>query len=185
LLGWRISGNDAGVINESAMTLATRWTGQNVRGWIASEKFDGCRAYWDGAALWTRSGRKIEAPEWFTAPLPAGIPLDGEIWAGRGGFYDARNAVNHGQFDSATKFVVFDAPDAAGNWTERMAYARGLVDSPHVGFANGVVVKGDAHLGELFDAVFGVGGEGLMLRHPRAGYVRGRTEKLLKVKRDN
>ena len=52
--------------------------------WV-SEKYDGVRGYWDGAALWTRGGERVVAPAWFTAPLPR-VPLDGELWAGRGRF---------------------------------------------------------------------------------------------------
>ena len=158
---------------------------QSVVGWLASEKFDGCRVRWDGEFLWTRHGRKVDAPAWFTAPLPAGIPLDAEVWAGRAGFFAARDAVAYGKFTPAVKLVIFDAPTASGNWAERMAFARSLVDAAHVGFANCIEVKSQAHLGELFESVFGIGGEGLMLRDPRSGYVCGRTDRLLKVKQWN
>ena len=46
--------------------------------WI-SEKYDGVRAYWDGAQLLTRAGNRIAAPDWFIAPLPREA-LDGELW---------------------------------------------------------------------------------------------------------
>lgn len=35
--------------------------------------------------LWTRYGNPIMAPDWFLNELPS-LPLDGELWAGRGGF---------------------------------------------------------------------------------------------------
>mgnify|MGYP001563027299 FL=1 len=38
--------------------------------WV-SEKLDGVRAVWDGRELRFRSGRRVPAPEWFTASLPA------------------------------------------------------------------------------------------------------------------
>ena len=59
--------------------------------WV-SEKFDGMRGYWDGEKLSTRSGEHIEAPVWFTAGWPK-IPLDGELWVGRGQFSRAVSTV--------------------------------------------------------------------------------------------
>ena len=56
--------------------------------WV-SEKYDGMRGYWDGKQLWTRGGERVAAPAWFTAPLPA-VPMDGELWAGRGRGRSAR-----------------------------------------------------------------------------------------------
>ena len=42
-------------------------------GWLLSEKLDGMRAWWDGAStLWTRQGKKIYAPSFWTAALPTG-----------------------------------------------------------------------------------------------------------------
>ena len=35
---------------------------QNVSGWLASEKLDGVRAYWDGENLLSRQGKKLNAP---------------------------------------------------------------------------------------------------------------------------
>ncbi|CAH1905955.1 hypothetical protein NTGHW29_700012 [Candidatus Nitrotoga sp. HW29] len=52
--------------------------------WV-SEKFDGMRGYWDGEKLLTRNGEHIDAPVWFTAGWPK-VPLDGELWVGRGQF---------------------------------------------------------------------------------------------------
>ena len=52
--------------------------------WV-SEKYDGVRGYWDGKQLWTRGGTPVAAPAWFIATLPA-VPMDGELWAGRGRF---------------------------------------------------------------------------------------------------
>jgi len=45
-----------------------------------SEKFDGFRAFWDGASLWSKQGKLLPAPEAFTKVLPRDIKLDGEIW---------------------------------------------------------------------------------------------------------
>ena len=56
-----------------------------VKGWLASEKLDGIRCIWTGEHLLTRQGKKFNfVPEWFMKFLPEGLPLDGELWCGRG-----------------------------------------------------------------------------------------------------
>ena len=60
-----------------------RWRGENIVGWYASEKLDGCRGYWNGEWMFSRSGRVIPIPETWRAKLPS-MHFDGEIWAGRG-----------------------------------------------------------------------------------------------------
>jgi DNA ligase-1 len=42
--------------------------------------------------LWSRYGNPIAAPDWWLNQLPS-MPLDGELWAGRGGFQFCRSAV--------------------------------------------------------------------------------------------
>ncbi|MGO2563434.1 MAG: DNA ligase, partial [Pseudoalteromonas nigrifaciens] len=51
----------------------------DVSNYLVSEKFDGVRAIWTGKQFVTRQGNVINAPEWFTAPLPK-VWLDGELW---------------------------------------------------------------------------------------------------------
>jgi len=42
------------MIDETKMTLAVDWHGHTlIDGWLASEKLNGCRAYWDGSGFWT------------------------------------------------------------------------------------------------------------------------------------
>lgn len=81
----------------------------SVGGWLASEKLDGMRCFWDGGisrgmnkvdvpwantakdaryvtppvatGLWTMYGHPIIAPDWWLDLLPP-IPLDGELWSG-------------------------------------------------------------------------------------------------------
>jgi DNA ligase-1 len=66
--------------------LGKNWQpGLDPADFLVSEKLDGVRALWDGQVLRFRSGRRIAAPVWFLAGLPAS-PLDGELWLGRGSF---------------------------------------------------------------------------------------------------
>jgi hypothetical protein len=55
--------------------------GKYVRGWSACQKLDGCRGYWDGTTMWSRSGRSIPLPR-ECDELPR-MHLDREIFAVR------------------------------------------------------------------------------------------------------
>ena len=44
-----------------------------------SEKFDGIRLLWTGTNFYTRRGKLIKCPEYFTLRLPP-FSLDGELW---------------------------------------------------------------------------------------------------------
>lgn len=110
----------------------------NVSGWFLSEKLDGKRAFWDGGVsrgclatevpwsntvkdkrpftatgLWTRYGKVIHAPDWWLNTLPK-IPLDGELWTGRGSFQEVTSiTAKHEPIDEEWKTVeyhVFDSP---------------------------------------------------------------------------
>src|SRR4030067_2418347 len=80
--------------------------------WV-SEKLDGVRGYWDGEKLLTRGGERISAPGWFTAGLPK-IPMDGELWVGRGKFEETVSILLQQTADHAAwrkiRFMVFDLP---------------------------------------------------------------------------
>lgn len=168
-------------MNESQMTLATDYTpAVNPSGWLASEKLDGCRAYWDGLRFWTRGGNVVPVPRWFTDGLPD-VPLDGEIWAGRGRFEEARLAVQFGHWTRRCRFVAFDARAMSGEpWQARVEAARRL-------WRNVVTVeicRSRRWLAQRLHEVQGAGAEGLVIRNPATiGYETGRTPNVLKVKK--
>lgn len=157
--------------------------GTNVTGWLASEKCDGVRCYWDGQDAWLRSGRRLNLPTWFKCHLPA-VALDGELWFGRGRFADAQRAAEWDQWSLAAKLVVFDLPNHPGTWVERMEAAAGLLEGNPI--AQPVEWTRLSDMGQLwgeFKRVKQAGGEGLVLRSPTAeGYKAGRSWHALKVK---
>ena len=69
-------------MNDQDLMHGEDYAGQDVDGWLASEKAEGVCLAWDGALLWTRSGRNITAPTWFLSALPRGQRIIGELWAG-------------------------------------------------------------------------------------------------------
>jgi len=111
----------------------------SIGGWYWSEKLDGMRAFWDGGitrdmkasdvpwanvekhgrfkeevfatGLWSRYGQVIRAPKFWLDKLPRNIPLDGELWMGRGSFQDVISTVKDHQGGAAwlsVRYMVFD-----------------------------------------------------------------------------
>lgn len=154
---------------ESTMALGRDWAGEDVRGWIASEKFDGVRLRWDGWSAWTRSGKHIELPASMVAPLPL-EPLDLEVWCGYGGFLRAREAANHGHWLHDVRLVIFDAPDRPGDHADRMVWQW----PSHLMTVSPRYISGIDEAREMMDAVHARGGEGVVLRPPVRRYVTGR-----------
>ena len=127
----------------------------------AYEITDGVRGWWDGEALWSRSGNKIDAP-W---KLPKGVTLDGEIVG-----LDpsaVSGAVSAGSKDARWKelrFSVVDLPNEKGDFDQR----RALLEKKKLPKCCEVVevrrVPSEAALEAFRREVEGRGGRGLMLR---------------------
>ena len=157
------------------------------RYWV-SEKLDGARAVWDGRSLRFRSGRPVHAPAWFIAGLPP-EPLDGELWIARGRF-DALSGIVRRQVPRdadwrQVKYMVFEQPDGAGTFTDRIESLRTVVARAGVPWLQMVEqfrVADRQALQARLDEVVAGGGEGLMLHRDDALYVTGRSDALLKLK---
>ena len=155
--------------------------------WV-SEKYDGVRGHWAGVRLRTRGGELIAAPPWFTAGWPV-TPLDGELWAGRGGFEQAQSAAGRLRPDDAAwrrlRFMVFDLPAHPGTFDARLAALRQVVagiGQPWVQAVSQRKVASDAELQAWLREVVRGGGEGLMLHRGASRYRAGRGDDLLKLK---
>lgn len=162
--------------------------GMSLDDYWVSEKYDGVRGYWDGQQLWTRGGEPVIAPAWFTAPLPR-VPMDGELWAGRGRFNDAMSTVrSQSPNDTAwreIRFMVFDLPAQPGDFTTRLAALRQLLPIPAASWAVPVPQQRattQAALQALLDKAVKGGAEGLMLHRGASPYRGERTGDLLKFK---
>ncbi len=171
-------------MNQKDMQHGKDWTGQDLAGWLISEKLDGCRMFWDGERAWTRQGNEIRIPQTMRQALPAGVALDGELYSGAGLLQASLAARLGGAYFAGCEFVAFDAPGASGGWLNRLEAARQVVGNGAVRVVEGWVA---ASTEEVFTAMRDVqarGGEGLMARHPGLGTEPGRTGQLLKVKRE-
>lgn len=171
-----------------ALLLAGRWRpGLDLSAYWVSEKYDGIRGYWDGRALYSRGGERIVAPAWFTAGWPR-VPMDGELWAGRGRFEQVHSTVLRQVPDDAAwrqlRFMVFDLPAERGTFDQRWAALQRLAARPHPHLAAVPQRKlaSEADLQALLREVVRGGGEGLMLHRGDAPYRAGRSDDLLKLK---
>lgn len=164
--------------------LAERWQGdEDPTGWFLSEKFDGVRAIWDGSRLMTRTGGKINAPEWFTQSLPSGVWLDGELWLGRGRFQELAGLVRRKAGDwSEVRYMVFDSP-SNDVWEDRLEILRGIDLPGHVVLVDQHVCESQDSLEAYESELVDCGAEGVMLRRPGTYYVFGRSQHLQKMKR--
>ena len=170
------------------LLLAQSWTNDaDLSGWWMSEKLDGVRAYWNGQQFISRQGNLYHAPDWFVEHLP-NVPLDGELWLQRKAFQRTVSIVRRQDKSPAwqeIKFLVFDAPSAAGGFEERMKYLEDCLASSQgrsVQLHSHQLCRDLTHLQTELARVESLGGEGLMLREPGSVYETGRSTSLLKVK---
>ena len=155
--------------------------------WV-SEKYDGVRGFWDGRTLRTRGGETVQAPAWFTAGWPE-VPMDGELWAGRGRFSHAQSTTRQQQPGDVAwrqiRFMVFDLPGDKGTFDQRLPALNALVESlgqPWVQAVPQRRVANDAALQALLHRTVRAGSEGLMLHRGASLYRAGRSDDLIKVK---
>ena len=172
-----------------SLLLANTWRDDiDLGGYWVSEKLDGVRAWWDGETLTSRKGNRFNAPAWFTEGFPR-VPLDGELWMGRGTFERLSGAVRRKNPDDAQwrgiRFMVFDLPSSPATFDERLERLRDMfeaIESPHIALVEQFRVADQEALMAALGEVVAGGGEGLMLHRGSSLYTAGRTDDLLKLK---
>jgi len=198
-------------------------------GWYLSEKLDGMRCWWDGGVtvgrwadevpwantekdkrrfrstgLWSRRGKVVHAPEYWVAELPP-IPLDGELWLGRGCFQQlmsiVRRSVNIRDTDWLdVHFKVFDSPtmskipgfqryqyfqiaEIANDYTGIYKELATTLEKNRVSsIIDQIVIEDKQQIDDFFVTVLQSGGEGVVFRHPTLLWRPGRVQHLLKMK---
>ena len=159
----------------------------DVSGWLMSEKLDGVRGYWDGRRLFSKNGQRFFPPDAFIHNLPP-FPLEGELWGGRESFASTVSIVRRQQSHVGwlqLKFAIFDVPEAAGGFTNRIASATKWFREHPATYAYvipQVPVRDREHLLKELQRIELLGGEGLIVRNPDALYTAGRSNEILKVK---
>lgn len=222
------------------LMLAHMFKGQDIRGWLMSEKLDGMRAFWDGGiscgklcsevpwantqkdhikrvppvatGLWSRGGKVINAPGWFTSYLP-NHPCDGELYAGPQRFQYVMTVVKGDNPDNrwhSIEYCCFGRP------AYDVIFADGVIDKTHVElkgiriddmsqqFLTNVIDHDEDNdyfswliqeplpesqeealhrIDQRLDEVMRKNGEGLVLADPHALWEPRRSHNLLKVKK--
>jgi len=157
---------------------------QNISGWVMSEKLDGIRAIWDGKDLFFRSGKKINAPAWFTVNYPP-FSIDGELWTKERDFENISSIVrdkipNDIQWKQI-KHYIFEVPNAKGNLFQRLKKVQPY-QNDIIKVIPQIKVKNKQHLKQFLKTIEEKGGEGVVVRDPNTPYISKRTSKALKVK---
>ncbi len=173
-----------------AVSLANSYEkGLDIDAYWASEKLDGIRAYWTGTELLTRKGHTIVAPDWFIESLPKHA-IDGELWAGRGGFQHVARTVLDSQPDDKQwadiRFMMFDLPQSTGMFSKRYYELEAIVNQlnqPHLKLVEHYPISTEEALLKALEDISSQNGEGLMLRKIAEEYRPGRSDDLIKVKK--
>ena len=177
-----------GAARAEELLLAREYQQQDVRGWAMSEKLDGVRAFWNTRQLLSRNGSAFAPPPSFTRDFPP-FAVDGELYSGRGQFEQISAAVRSSRGDwSRLKLHVFDVPEAPGNLYERLALLQQWLDAhpqARIVYIAQRPVRDFAQVQSFLREVEAGGGEGVMLRDPNAPYRGGRSDQLLKLKRQH
>ena len=174
---------------QPALMLAKSYaTGVHLPDYWISEKLDGVRGHWTGSQLITRGGLTIAVPDWFTADWPA-VPMDGELWMGRGRFAETVSIVRRSTPDDAAwrqlRFMVFDLPGHGGTFDERVTAIQALTGRLNAPWLQAVPqqrVSNEKALMALLRQTERQGGEGMMLHRGAAYHQAGRSNDVLKLK---
>jgi DNA ligase-1 len=117
------------------------------------------------------------------------VPLDGELWAGRGRFTHAVSTVRQQTPDDAAwrgvSFMVFDMPAHGGTFDMRLSALYALVFPAAATWLRAVPqqkIADEAALRTLMRETVHAGGEGLMLHRGASLYRGERSDDLLKLK---
>lgn len=162
---------------------------KSSRSFLLSEKYDGIRALWTGKELLTRSGNRINAPQWFTDDLPDFV-IDGELWAGYGQFSRIQSLLHQQQPDDHAwdniQYMVFDMPQERLSFASRYQSLTNwfAMQTPaaHIGLVQHRLVNNQAEINLALEQIISKGGEGVILRDPQRLYINGRDSGMLKYK---
>ncbi|WP_321470660.1 DNA ligase [Halarcobacter sp.] len=161
---------------------------ENINSWLMSEKLDGIRAYWDGKEFFTRKGKKIYAPSWFTKNFPD-FELDGELWTKRDDFENIQSIVMDKTPSLEWKQItynIFEVPNAKADFIKRLEKANKWFiknKNNHVQIIKQEKVVNKENLNKYLEEIINKKGEGVIIKDPSKQYHTGRSPFILKVKK--
>ena len=173
----------------SPVMLLKTYTGkEDLKGWVMSEKLDGVRALWDGKTLKSRSGAKYIAPLSFIRCFP-NFALDGELYSKRDDFENIASITSklepHEGWDEL-KYYIFDLPNYEGDLNTKLEFLQNYLDKnpcENIKIIEQISIKDKNQVEEFFKRVTDNHGEGIVLRDPKAKYIDGRSDSILKYKK--
>ena len=202
------NGTEVYDVKHTGVLLAKVYDGRPVDNWWASEKWDGYRAVWNGQSFKSRAGKNFDVPDWYKEIMPPNIPLDGELWLGRGAFESCGLLRRKKPTKSSellewetiwkranVKYKVFDILNNDNIFENRMLLLNKIVTDrnacmPRLGLSDvepvlefttqTLVSKSEAL--KLAKKIILGGGEGIMLRKPESLYEPKRSSTLYKIK---
>ncbi|RUM36842.1 MAG: DNA ligase [Desulfobulbus sp.] len=158
-----------------------------VQGWLMSEKLDGVRGYWTGSKMLSKNGHILKVPSFFSENFPP-FALEGELWGGRGTFAGTVSIIKRERDQEGWRklqFAIFDVPEAAGGFSDRLQQAKEWFTAHPSLFAfviPQVRIESRAQLYKKLKQVEAEGGEGLIVRKADGLYVHGRSSEICKLK---
>ncbi len=168
------------------LMLLNSYENQNISGWVMSEKLDGVRGFWNGKELITRQKVKLSPPDYFTQDFPP-FAIDGELFSERGKFEEI-SAITRSLEDKGwhkLKLYVFDVPEQKGDLFERLAVLENYLKQHRTSYIEIIPqlpVENHEQLQHFLQKIEQLGGEGVVVRNPKAPYMAGRSSQILKVK---
>lgn len=164
------------------------YQGENVSGWLMSEKLDGIRGCWTGKTMVTRKGIKIICPDWYLKNFPP-FELDGELWIDRNSFELVQATVMDKVPSKAWEKVtynIFEVPHAPGNFEQRLKKAKDwFITKPnkYIRIIPQLKCKNRDSLNKYLNVIESKGGEGVIVKDPGKDYHTGRSSFVFKVKK--
>lgn len=158
---------------------------ENPQSYVWSEKLDGIRAYWDGKNLYSRNGKKLNAPKFFTQNFPP-FELDGELWSKRGNFEQIASIIHsksNPQRWRELKFYVFELPNQQNGLLKRLEILQNYLSLSEVPFL-AIIPQNPikSPIPALIQQIEEKGGEGIVVRQKEAPYSTGRNKHSMKCK---
>lgn len=160
---------------------------ENAQNYLYSEKLDGIRAYWDGEALYSRGGKRLSPPSFFTQNFPP-FAIEGELWSKRGDFEGIASIVKSSKNPKnweKLKFYIFEVPCQKGGILQRLEVLESYLSThpaPFIQIIPQLQVSDSKELMQKLDEITKLGGEGLVLRDKNESYYTGRSKKAMKLK---
>lgn len=154
---------------------------------VYSEKLDGVRAFWDGKNLYSKGGKLLTPPSFFTQNFPP-FAIEGELWSKRGDFENIVSILKSTKKKEKwreLKFYIFEVPNQQGGILKRLEVLEAYLASqpaPFISIIPQLPLNTLQALQDALSAITQVGGEGVVVREKDAPYYTGRNKKAMKLK---